>query len=450
MGLDRDLSLTKPTGISGNTKPYPVRRHHWTRAEFENFLEEHNFPPNTFEDRLRGHEQAVIDALYSGEPVPEIVLADYPDAEDEAQSRHLADESFARMIAEDEVNAAQFEGYVQGQNLHDALGQAIREEIVNYRERQQSLGVARSWVDIEIEGKPFWALHVQIDNRQKGVFGSYGDKIDNWQIRAGQGPNQGVCRRPLYVIDNAEIMRPVAKIEKMESSSAQTLRQEAQDLGHGRGNPAKIQALYDRRDAALSALHQQDKPVDLVHLAELDRLGRCRVADELWSRCTDTGRESLLHDEHPHVRSCAKIAEQEAAKNEPRDFRVVLLPAQEDQVAFQQGRMPGNHFEHSFETEGELKAYLEGVEAIEDEQDIISGIEVVGSKVTIQREGEDDEDVDVDEVTFETPAEAVAFQLGVEDAEGFRAPQAITEDDPMFGKFTELAAKVTSYAAPTA
>jgi hypothetical protein len=73
-------------------------------------------------------------------------------------------------------------------------------------------------------------------------------------------------------------------------------------------SPAEIQAKYDQRDADIFALKNKGE-VTAADLKALDRLGRFRVADEMWHLCTEGAKISLLNDEHPHVKSCAVLAQ---------------------------------------------------------------------------------------------------------------------------------------------
>lgn len=74
-------------------------------------------------------------------------------------------------------------------------------------------------------------------------------------------------------------------------------------------NKAQLEVMYAERDAAINRLAGQSS-VDVADLRSLDRLGRFKVAAELWASCTDEARSALLADEHPHVRSAAQIAQQ--------------------------------------------------------------------------------------------------------------------------------------------
>ncbi len=69
----------------------------------------------------------------------------------------------------------------------------------------------------------------------------------------------------------------------------------------------EVTAIYAKRDAAVSGLIARRR-VTAADVAQLDRLGRCEVADKGWKFCTLDARQSLLGDAHAHVRSCARIA----------------------------------------------------------------------------------------------------------------------------------------------
>ena len=78
-GFARDLSLRKPE--YWETRPYPNVLWHWTEAEFDQFLTEHRFPPNTLRDREVGRMLAIRSALVKGEFIPREVMDDEPTAE---------------------------------------------------------------------------------------------------------------------------------------------------------------------------------------------------------------------------------------------------------------------------------------------------------------------------------------------------------------------------------
>jgi hypothetical protein len=69
----------------------------------------------------------------------------------------------------------------------------------------------------------------------------------------------------------------------------------------------QIARQYVLRDIFIDALKARGA-VTLDDLAALCRLGRCRVASELWAACGEDVRAALLADEHHWVRSCARLA----------------------------------------------------------------------------------------------------------------------------------------------
>lgn len=70
----------------------------------------------------------------------------------------------------------------------------------------------------------------------------------------------------------------------------------------------KLEEMYQARDKAVARLGAQ-AVITVANLSSLDRIGRFRVADELWSKCDPSARQALLHDEHAHVRSAAVISQ---------------------------------------------------------------------------------------------------------------------------------------------
>lgn len=73
---------------------------------------------------------------------------------------------------------------------------------------------------------------------------------------------------------------------------------------------AVVHQLYQLREAEISTLSQRAVILE-SDLSELDRGGRAVVASMLYAKCDDVARHALLHDEHPHVRSCAEISRSE-------------------------------------------------------------------------------------------------------------------------------------------
>jgi hypothetical protein len=73
-------------------------------------------------------------------------------------------------------------------------------------------------------------------------------------------------------------------------------------------SPKQDRATYATRDQFIASL-QSVASIKPSHLTMTDRLGRFRIAGELWHKCDAATRNALLNDAHAHVRSCAKLAD---------------------------------------------------------------------------------------------------------------------------------------------
>lgn len=71
--------------------------------------------------------------------------------------------------------------------------------------------------------------------------------------------------------------------------------------------PSQAQELMDARDRFADLLASRGR-VDSSDLKKLDRLGRFKVADELWHLCPSQVREELRQDAHHHVRAAALLS----------------------------------------------------------------------------------------------------------------------------------------------
>jgi len=71
--------------------------------------------------------------------------------------------------------------------------------------------------------------------------------------------------------------------------------------------PAQAQELMDARDRYIESLSNR-RYVESTDLKQLDRIGRFRVAAELWHLCPIQVREELCQDAHHHVRAAAKLS----------------------------------------------------------------------------------------------------------------------------------------------
>lgn len=212
----RDHSLTKPSGLTGDDKPYPVHLHEWTRAEFQEFLCVHRYPPCTFRDRLASHREAVIRALYEGKTVHPHVLADYPDAQDEAGLRHKADTAWTVLSERRRQQVAMFRLTT---NV-ELFVQAIVEEIRHHRDwkRIHHNCYYRATVRFELDGQAYWAdlFHVP---PLHGRFGPMREEIHEWMVWAGP-VGTGCAWEPLFRIEHSVVrnaLQPFAKVEVITS-----------------------------------------------------------------------------------------------------------------------------------------------------------------------------------------------------------------------------------------
>lgn len=73
--------------------------------------------------------------------------------------------------------------------------------------------------------------------------------------------------------------------------------------------PGEVELLYKVRNRFVEGLKESGS-ISIDDLANLDRLGRFKVADECWSICTEGARNALIDDPHHQVRSTASMASQ--------------------------------------------------------------------------------------------------------------------------------------------
>jgi hypothetical protein len=124
------------------------------------------------------------------------------------------------------------------------------------------------------------------------------------------------------------------------------------------------------------------------------------------------------------------------------EHAVFVLPTQEDVASMNAGKRPGNVLWREFDTAAELKAYADGIDAIEDEFDTPDEISVKGRSVVLVRDGA------VMTVQLDDAASAVAFRQGAEDSEGFRSPRVVGRDDDWFAKLSDLGFDRVEPASP--
>ena len=72
-------------------------------------------------------------------------------------------------------------------------------------------------------------------------------------------------------------------------------------------NREQLEALYEQREADVAALALHDR-ITAADVRSLDRLGRCKVANEHWTLCDEDARQALRDDSHHFVRACAGLA----------------------------------------------------------------------------------------------------------------------------------------------
>lgn len=73
--------------------------------------------------------------------------------------------------------------------------------------------------------------------------------------------------------------------------------------------------IYQERDRRISQLRKLSS-IDVSDFKDIHRTGRFILADQYWNLLTDTAKYFLLHDEHPHVRSCAEISQRDELKRQ--------------------------------------------------------------------------------------------------------------------------------------
>lgn len=72
-------------------------------------------------------------------------------------------------------------------------------------------------------------------------------------------------------------------------------------------SPQKAKAIYADREARVEALASTGC-IKAADLEALDRIGRCKVANDHWGLCDEQARRALINDPHHFVRSCAALA----------------------------------------------------------------------------------------------------------------------------------------------
>lgn len=65
--------------------------------------------------------------------------------------------------------------------------------------------------------------------------------------------------------------------------------------------------IYRQRDEQIATLEKAGH-IGFADIQKLERGGRCIVATYFWNLCDEPARDSLLSDQHAHVRSCADLS----------------------------------------------------------------------------------------------------------------------------------------------
>ena len=89
--------------------------------------------------------------------------------------------------------------------------------------------------------------------------------------------------------------------------------------------PSEVAEIYAQRDEQIAALEQRPEQITFSDLLPLDRLGRFRVACDLWAKCEESARSALLDDVHAHVRAAAEIAQRDFSPAPEDALRRALL-----------------------------------------------------------------------------------------------------------------------------
>lgn len=71
--------------------------------------------------------------------------------------------------------------------------------------------------------------------------------------------------------------------------------------------PGEIERLFEQRDLLIASVVLKGA-IEAKDLHDLERSGKCIVANEHWHLCTKDARDALHNDDHHFVRSCASIA----------------------------------------------------------------------------------------------------------------------------------------------
>lgn len=108
---------------------------------------------------------------------------------------------------------------------------------------------------------------------------------------------------------SVEVNGTVRSVHKMQIPRVVTSRRLAEQFPVKGSMPRPVvHLLYQLRELEVERLSQQHA-ISIADLQGLDRLARAMVAATLFEKCDPDTRHALMHDEHPHVRSCAVISQ---------------------------------------------------------------------------------------------------------------------------------------------
>lgn len=120
--------------------------------------------------------------------------------------------------------------------------------------------------------------------------------------------------------------------------------------------------------------------------------------------------------------------------------KIIVLPTEEGQSTFNEGRIPEDVFLCEFATNDEAHAYVAGIESMEGlvEYDILDE-DNQSLRVLIA-----DNAIDL---AFASVAEKEAFKLGLEDGDGYSCPGIYREGETGFDDLANVAELVSGEAA---
>jgi hypothetical protein len=121
---------------------------------------------------------------------------------------------------------------------------------------------------------------------------------------------------------------------------------------------------------------------------------------------------------------------------------VIVILTRESQAELAQGKTPETIEMVSYDTQEEIEAFVNGMEAVD-------GL----SEYEVPAEGETWIDLDTDggttRIDFLSPAEKSAYMYGLEKADGFDSPAIYSADDDGYPRLVEIVAAREAAPAPT-